>query len=75
MADKTRLTLVRFTLFAALEGGEDWHLDAMGDRLAEQLRSEDGIVTVATEYDSAKAMIDTSDEDAVITALEKKRWR
>jgi hypothetical protein len=74
MAKTRKLTLVRFTLFAAFEGDADLYLDSMGDRLAEQLRSENGVVTVASEYHSAAATL-ADDDDAIIEALEKKRWR
>lgn len=65
-----RRTLVKFTLLAAFEGGEEIpmaHLEDLGDHLAELLRQNDRILTVASEYDSIEARVREDEElDALV---------
>ena len=57
-------TLVKFTLLAAFDDkGPLPHLEDLGDRLAEMIRDVDGVVTVASEYDSVAAK-GLAEEDA-----------
>src|SRR4051812_60843 len=73
MANKT-VTLVKFTLLAAFDGTlTGARLEAIGDRLAEQLRDEKQTRTVASEYDDvATTLPRVDDDDALADALDKQ---
>jgi hypothetical protein len=64
-----KCTLVRLTILAAFDAGEVPPLEDLGDRLAEVVRADAGTLTVATEYDSVAATVDTDDDDGLINAL------